>query len=159
MRIVNNQMLTSLHNRRVVSKPVTFTGRGKVDVIHLECNKPLQSKFYVDGNCKAKFKPYYHDSMKHQYRCISFGNTDYEVDRKETEWHDVGSREILAEQQKLYNKLKRQHERELKAQRGEVDNTPMGKEEKQEIKTRKISKQLLAGLHGHPNYNRVYGVV
>lgn len=155
MKITNNQQLTSLYNRREV-KRTQSNARAKVDVIHLECNKPLTSRFYVESNTKGKFKPYYHDTQRNKYRCISFGNTDYEVDRSEGQFHDVGSKEILAEQQRIYNQLKREYERELKAQRGEVDNSHMSKEDKQVIATRTKSVQLLKGLANQPYYDRIY---
>ncbi len=155
MRITNNQQLTSLYNRRVVRRTQPNV-KAKVDVIHLECNKPLTSRFYVESNSKGKFKPYYHDTMKHQYRCISFGNTDYEVDRSEGQFHDVGSKEILAEQQRIYDQLKKEYELELKARRGEVVDVHMSKEEKVKVATRTKSIQLLKGLVDQPRYDRIY---
>lgn len=115
-----------------------------------ECRKPLQSKFAVEAKGKTRWEWYSHNTERKRYFQRHFGNTYYEVDADEFHYHDVGSAEILKEQQALYNKLKREYQKALKGE----DITDV---EKVEAITRKKSIQLLNGLVGQPRYDRIYG--
>lgn len=114
-----------------------------------ECNKPLQSKFAVEAKGKPRFNWNYTDTMRNKYRQRHFGNTYYEIDADELQWHEVGSSDILKEQRRLYNQLKREYEKEL--------NNDITTVEKITAVTRKKSIQLLNGLVSQPRYDRIYG--
>lgn len=124
------------------------------DVIHLECNKPLQSKFYVESNSKTRFEWRYNSDRHYGvYRAV--GNLWLCRDRKQTTLSDCEREQI-----KLYNRLKREYEREQKLlnSNNTVDESVVTIEEKQRAKTVKRSMQLMDGLACAPNYKLLYAV-
>lgn len=119
------------------------------DTIHRECNKPLQSKFYVEGNSKTRFEWKY-NSDKHYgvYRAV--GNLWLCRDRNISTLSDCEREQI-----KLYNKLKREYEREQKMLRDkEVSETVVTAEDKARARSRKVSYFM-----NKEYYDRIYKVV
>lgn len=125
------------------------------NTIHQECDKPLQSKFYVNSNSKPKFNWRYHQPK--EYGVYTFGSGQLWLcrDRKVNELS-----ECEREQIKLYNKLKREYEREQKLLNDKKDVVidSITKDEKLQAITRKRSIQLLDGLACAPNYKLLYQV-
>lgn len=119
------------------------------DVIHMECNKPLQSKFYVSSNGKVKFDWRY-NSDKHYgvYRAV--GNLWLCRDRNISTLSDCEREQI-----KLYNRLKREYEREQKMlQDKEVSETVVTVEDKARARARKVSYFM-----NKEYYDRIYKAV
>lgn len=152
MKVTNDGQLTSAYNRRTNFKQfvIPHKDRNKPNYyeIHQECNKPLQSKFAVEAHGKPRMEWYSHNCLNNKLRTQHFGNTWYETDRAEEQFHDVGSPEILREQQLLYNKLKREYEKQL--------NNDITEEEKEKAVVRNRNIKLLQGLTSSPRYDRIY---
>ena len=122
--------------------------------IHQECNKPLQSKWYVEANGKPKFKWRYYASPDYTVRSNKAGTMWFAYDRPK---HDRTS-ETEKAQWKLYRQLKREFENNDKSNSTDDDTTLTLKEKTQAI-TRKKSIQLLNGLISSPRYDRIYGAI
>lgn len=153
MKITNDGQLTSAYNRRYdrfkqMEDRRYKSNRPNYYEIHQECDKPLQSKFAVEAHGKLRNEWYSHNCLNNKFKTRHFGNTWYEVDRADNQFHEVGSADILREQQRLYNKLKREYE---KAQNDMVTTT-----EKMQAKIRNKNIKLLSGLTCSPNYDRIY---
>lgn len=119
------------------------------DVIKAECNKPLQSKLYVSSNSKPKFDWSY-NSDKHYgvYRAV--GNLWLCRDRKQYTISDCEREQI-----KLYNRLKREYEREQKLLKDKkVSETAVTVEDKARARSRKISYFM-----NKEYYDRIYKAV
>lgn len=125
------------------------------ETIHQECSKPLRSKFYVDSNSKPKFNWKYHQPKS--FGVYTFGGGSIWLCR-DREQKTVS--ECEREQIRLYNKLKREYEREQKLLNDKKDEVidSITKEEKLQAVTRKRSIQLLEGLACAPNYKLLYQV-
>ena len=125
------------------------------DTIAKECNKPLQSASWVSAYGKQR-KEWNYNQDKHYgvYRAV--GNLWLCRDRKIQSLSDCEREQI-----KLYNRLKREYEREQKLLREgvqKVDDAIVTQAEKLQATVRKRSIQLLNGLTCSPNYDRIYGV-
>ena len=146
MKISNGGQLTAKYNRRCeLSFP---TNRPNDDVIHKECNKPLRSKCWVDSRQIGNIEPYYHRT------------TDYTVRKSGGLWlvYDKPKKvhsDIVKEQQKLYNKLKREYENSLIGNTDIVE-TELTREDKLKAKTRKQTINMISGLAFAPRYDRIY---
>ena len=117
--------------------------------IHRECNKPLQSKFYVSSNSKAKFEWGY-NSDRHYGVYHAVGNLWLCRDR-----NIATLSECEREQIKLYNRLKREYEREQKLLHNkEVAETVVTAEDKARAKARKVSYFM-----NKEYYDRIYKAV
>lgn len=151
-KISNKGQLNSKYNRvgDLKQNNAIVKRRNTIDwyEVEQECNKPLQSKFAVQAYGKLRSEWYSHNDMNKRLKTHHFGSTWYEVDRNENSFHEVGSIEILKEQQRLYNKLKREYE---KAQNDMVTTV-----EKVKAKVRNRNVKLLSGLTCSPNYDRIY---
>lgn len=149
-KVTNKGQLTSSFNRQLKQYVVKQSAKSNVDwnEIKQECNKPLQSKFAVEAHGKLRMEWAHHNTMNNRLRTHHFGNTWYEVDRAEYQFHEVGSADILREQQRLYNKLKREYEK--------AQNDMVTEAEKVQAVTRNKSIKLLNGLTCSPNYDRIY---
>lgn len=118
------------------------------DTIAKECNKPLQSSSWVSAYGKQR-KEWNYNQDKHYgvYRAV--GNLWLCRDRKVNELS-----ECEREQIKLYNKLKREYEREQKLLREgvqKVDDTIVTLEEKTRIRARHIAYNL-----NREYYDKIY---
>lgn len=124
-------------------------GNTNCDVIHMECNKPLQSKLYVNSNSKPKFDLHYNSDRHYGvYRAI--GNLWLCRDRKIQSLSDCEREQI-----KLYNRLKREYEREQKLLKDKVvSETVVTAEDKARARSRKISYFL-----NKEYYDRIYKAV
>lgn len=123
------------------------------NVIKSECNKPLQSKLYVNSNSKPKFDWNY-NSDKHYgvYRAV--GNLWLCRDRKQS-----SISECEREQIKLYNKLKREYEREQKLLLDkEVSETVVTVDDKVRARAKSQSIKLMDGLACSPKYKLLYAI-
>lgn len=119
------------------------------DVISMECNKPLQSKLYVSSNGKPKFDWRY-NSDKHYgvYRAV--GNLWLCRDRKQSSISDCEREQI-----KLYNRLKREYEREQKMLKDKVvSETVVTVEDKARARARKVNYFM-----NKEYYDRIYKAV
>lgn len=118
------------------------------DVISKECNKPLQSKFYVESNSKTRFEWKYNSDRHYGvYRAV--GNLWLCRDRNISTLS-----ECEREQIKLYNRLKREYEREQKLLKDkEVSETVVTQEDKERARVRKISYFM-----NKEYYDRIYKV-
>ena len=116
--------------------------------IATECNKPLQSASWVATNNKTKYEWGYHSDRHYGvYRAV--GNLWLCRDRQLNE-----PSECVKEQIKLYNRLKREYEKEQKLlQNKVVDDTVITLEEKTRARARKISYFL-----NKEYYDRIYQV-
>lgn len=153
MKVSNKGQLTSSfnrHNSQLKRYVVKKSAKNNVDwnEIRQECDKPLQSKFAVEAHGKLRMEWYSHNTMNSRLKTSHFGNTWYEVDRAEGQFHEVGSVDILREQQRLYNKLKREYEK--------AQNDMVTEIEKVQAVTRNKSVKLLTGLTCSPRYDRIY---
>lgn len=146
MKISNNGQLNSIYNRKNISFPMS---KQVADEIHQECNKPLQSKWYVDSKMKSKFDWNYKGTSDYSVR--KSGGLWLVYDRKKP---DKTSRETLQVQRKLYNQLKKQYELEQGVS-NDTDTT-LTTEDKLKAKTRKKTVNLLNGLASSPRYDRIY---
>lgn len=119
------------------------------DVISMECNKPLQSKFYVESNSKTRFEWKYNSDRHYGvYRAV--GDLWLCRDRKITTLSDCEREQI-----KLYNRLKREYEREQKMLRDkEVSETVVTAEDKARARARKVSYFM-----NKEYYDRIYQAV
>lgn len=119
------------------------------DVIHSECNKPLQSKFYVESNSKTRFEWKYNSDRHYGvYRAV--GNLWLCRDRKLSNISDCEREQI-----KLYNRLKREYEREQKMLKDKVvSETVVTAEDKARARSRKISYFM-----NKEYYDRIYKAV
>lgn len=119
------------------------------DVISMECNKPLQSKLYVSSNSKPKFDLHYNSDRHYGvYRAV--GNLWLCRDRNISTLSDCEREQI-----KLYNRLKREYEREQKMlQDKEVSETVVTKEDKERARVRKVSYFM-----NKEYYDRIYKAV
>lgn len=117
--------------------------------IHQECNKKLRSRFYVNSNSKPKFNWNYNQPKS--FGVYTFGNGSVWLcrDRKVNELS-----ECEREQIRLYNKLKREYEREQRLLRGkEVSETVVTEIEKEIAKKQKIAYNL-----NWYNLDKMYGI-
>ena len=122
------------------------------DTIHEECNKPLQSKWYVDSKGKSKFAWKYKSTSDFTVR--KAGGLWLCYDRNKTKKSD-----IVKEQQKLYNRLKREYEKSLQVPTEDVELTTLTKEDKLQTITRQKTVKLLSGLACAPKYDRIYATM
>lgn len=145
MKISNNGQLTSIYNRKNISFPMSKT---QLDEIHQECNKPLQSKWYVDSKMKSKFDWNYKSTTDYSVR--KSGGLWLVYDRKKP---DKTSKETLQAQRKLYNQLKREYEQSLQPS---DESETLTQADKVQAKTRKATVNMLNGLASSPRYDRIY---
>ena len=118
------------------------------DVIRSECNKPLQSKFYVNANNRARYEWKY-NSDKHYGVYKAIGNLWLCRDRKQSTISDCEREQI-----KLYNRLKREYEREQKLLKDkEVSETVVTAEDKARARAQKIAYNL-----NWYNIDKMYGI-
>ena len=121
--------------------------------IHAECNKPLQSKWYVDAPQKRKMVQKnwrYHDTSKFSVR--KSGGLWLCYDRTQNNKLSDCEREQL----RLYKQLKREYEQSQKqATEVEKEKIELAKE-KARTTAHKKSMQLLSGLITAPRYDRIY---
>ena len=120
--------------------------------IHKECNKPLQSKWYVETKNKSKFDWKYHSS--NQFTVRKSGGLWLCYDRQSS------MSEIERQQLELYRRLKReynQEQRQLQKQANDIEKqkTELAKD-KVRATAHKKSIQLLSGLITAPRYDRIY---
>ena len=146
MRITNNGQLNSLYNRK---SDVSFPCKKATgDIIHHECDKPLRSKWFVSTRQIGNVEPYYHKT------------TGYSVRKANGLWLVVDkpkkvNSDIIKEQKKLYNKLKREYEKSLKQNSSDVE-TSVTEQDKMLAKTRKKTISMVTGLACSPRYDRIY---
>ena len=114
--------------------------------IATECNKPLQSASWVATKNKTKYEWGYNSDRHYGvYRAV--GNLWLCRDRHLNELSDCER-----EQVKLYNKLKREYEKEQRLLEGkEVNDTVVTLEEKARARVRKIAYNL-----NREYYDRIY---
>lgn len=114
--------------------------------IATECNKPLQSASWVATKNKAKYEWGYNSDRHYGvYRAV--GNLWLCRDRNLHELSDCEREQI-----KLYNRLKREYEKEQRLLEGkEVDDTVITLEEKARARVRKIAYNL-----NREYYDRIY---
>lgn len=137
-----NSNSSNSNNLKRVVKP-------SYDVIKSECNKPLQSKFYVSSNNRTKFEWRYNSDRHYGvYRAV--GNLWLCRDRNISTLSDCEREQI-----KLYNRLKREYEREQKMLRDkDVSETVVTQEDKERARIRKISYFM-----NKEYYDRIYKAV
>lgn len=145
MRISNDGQLTAQYNRRCELSFPTRKANG--DIIHQECNKPLRSKCWVDSKQIGNIEPYYHKT------------TDYSVRKAGGLWlvYDKPKKiknDVVKQQQKLYNKLKREYEKSL--DKTDDVETSITESDKIQAKTRKQTINMISGLAFAPRYDRIY---
>ena len=120
--------------------------------IHKECNKPLQSKWYVDAKNKSKYDWKYHSTNKFTVR--KSGGLWLCYDRQSS------MSEIERQQLELYRRLKREYNKEQRQSQKQYDKIEKQKSELVKDKARatahKKSIQLLSGLITAPRYDRIY---
>lgn len=145
MKITNDGQLTSIYNRKNISFPMS---KQVADEIHKECNKPLQSKWYVDSKSKSKFDWNYKSTSGFTVR--KSGGLWLVYDRP---IQVKTSKETLQAQRKLYNQLKKEYEASLRPS-DEVDTVTQA--DKVKNVTRKKSINMLNGLAFAPRYDRIY---
>lgn len=121
--------------------------------IHQDCDKPLQSKWYVEAKGKPKFDWYYYASPDYTVRSNKAGTMWFAYDRLKRDRMSETERA----QWKLYRQLKREFENSSKSTT--IDNTTLTLKEKTQAITRKKSIQLLNGLISSPRYDRIYGTI
>ena len=114
--------------------------------IATECNKPLQSASWVATKNKTKYEWGYNSDRHYGvYRAV--GNLWLCRDRH---LHELS--ECEREQIKLYNRLKREYEKEQRLLEGkEVDDSVITLEEKARARVRKIAYNL-----NREYYDRIY---
>jgi len=114
--------------------------------IATECNKPLQSASWVATKNKAKYEWGYNSDRHYGvYRAV--GNLWLCRDRHLNELSDCEREQI-----KLYNKLKREYEKEQRLLKGKVaDDTVITLEEKARARVRKVAYNL-----NREYYDRIY---
>lgn len=123
--------------------------------IHKECNKPLQSKWYVETKNKSKFDWKFHKSSSYTVRksgglwlCYDRQSSMSDTERKQWE---------------LYRQLKRQYNQEQRQLQKQADEIKKQKielaKEKSRATAHKKSIQLLSGLASAPRYDRIYSGV
>ena len=114
--------------------------------ISKDCNRPLQSASWVISNNKGKIEWGYNSDRHYGvYRAV--GDLWLCRDRK---LHELS--ECEREQIKLYNRLKREYEKEQRLLEGkEVDDTVVTLEEKARARVRKIAYNL-----NREYYDRIY---
>lgn len=145
-----SQRLSSCYNSN--SPKIVKLKQSDTDVnatIHRECNKPLQSKFYVNSNNRTKFEWKYNSDRRYGvYRAV--GDLWLCRDRKIQSLSDCEREQI-----KLYNRLKREYEREQKLLKDkEVSETVVTAEDKEHARSRKISYFM-----NKEYYDRIYKAV
>lgn len=145
MKITNDGQLTSIYNRKNISFPMS---KQVADEIHKECNKPLQSKWYVDSKSKSKFDWNYKSTSGFTVR--KSGGLWLVYDRPS---QVKASKETLQAQRKLYNQLKRDYEQSLQHS-DDVDTVTQ--EDKLKAVTRKKTINMISGLAFAPRYDRIY---
>lgn len=144
MKITNDGQLTSIYNRKNISFPMS---KQTVDEIHKECNKPLQSRWYVAvNNQKSKFRS---NRNTGDYIVRRYGNLWLWYDKPQTKT----SSETLLAQKKLYNQLKKEYEQSLQAS-DDVDTITMA--DKVKAVARKKNINMISGLACSPRYDRIY---
>lgn len=114
--------------------------------IATECNKPLQSASWVATKNKSKYEWGYNSDRHYGvYRAV--GNLWLCRDRKIQSLSDCEREQI-----KLYNKLKREYEKEQRLLEGKVvDDTVITLEEKARARVRKVAYNL-----NREYYDRIY---
>lgn len=114
--------------------------------IATECNKPLQSASWVATKNKTKYEWGYNSDRRYGvYRAV--GNLWLCRDRHLNELSDCER-----EQVKLYNKLKREYEKEQRLLEGKVvDDSVITLEEKARARVRKVAYNL-----NREYYDRIY---
>lgn len=120
----------------------------QLDEIHQECNKPLQSKWYVDSKSKSKFDWNYKSTSDFSVR--KSGGLWLVYDKKKP---TKTSSETLKAQRKLYNQLKREYEQSLQPSN---ESETLTNVDKIQAKTRKATVNMLNGLASSPRYDRIY---
>lgn len=145
MKITNDGQFTAIYNRRNISFPM---GKQVADEIHKECNKPLQSKWYVDSKGKSKFDWNYKSTSGFTVR--KSGGLWLVYDRPS---QTKTSKETLQSQRKLYNQLKKEYEASL---RPSDDVGTVTQEDKLKAVTRKKTINMINGLAFAPRYDRIY---
>ena len=145
MKITNDGQFTSIYNRKNISFPMSKT---QADEIHKECNKPLQSKWYVDSKGKSKFGWNYKSTSGFTVR--KSGGLWLVYDRPS---QAKTSKETLQAQRKLYNQLKREYEASL---RPSDDVDTVTQTDKAKAVTRKKTINMINGLAFAPRYDRIY---
>lgn len=144
MKITNDGQLTSIYNRKNISFPMS---KQAVDEIHKECNKLLQSRWYIAvNNQKSKFR---NNRNTGDYIVRRYGNLWLWYDKPTTKT----SNETLLAQKKLYNQLKKEYEKSLQAS-DDVDTVTMA--DKVKAVTRKKNINMISGLACAPRYDRIY---
>lgn len=122
--------------------------------IHQECNKPLQSKWYVETKNKSKFKWNYHSSS--QFTVRKSGGLWLCYDRH------LSMSETERKQWELYRQLKREYnqkQRQLQKQADKIEKQKIElAKEKTQATAHKKSIQLLSGLITAPRYDRIYNL-
>lgn len=121
--------------------------------IHQDCNKPLQSKWYVEAKGKPKFNWYYYASPDYTVRSNKAGTMWFAYDRPKRDRMS----DCEQAQWKLYRQLKREFENSSKSTTN--DDTTLTLKEKTQAITRKKSIQLLNGLISSPRYDRIYSAM
>ena len=120
--------------------------------IHRECNKPLQSKWYVDAKNKSKYDWKYHST--NQFTVRKSGGLWLCYDRQSS------MSEIERKQWELYRRLKQEYNQEQRQLQKQDDGIKKQKSELVKDKARatahKKSIQLLSGLITAPRYDRIY---
>ena len=147
MKVTNNGQFTNLFTKKQISFPTTLNDCQR-DIIHDECNKPLQSKWYVDSKQKSKFNWKYKSTSGFTVR--KSGGLWLVYDRPK---QVKTSKETLQAQRKLYNQLKKEYEQSLKAS-DDVD--VVTQEDKLRNITRKKTINMISGLSFAPRYDRIY---
>ena len=145
MKITNDGQFTSIYNRKNISFPMS---KQVADEIHHECNKPLQSKWYVDSKNKSKFDWNYKSTSGFTVR--KSGGLWLVYDRPS---QVKTSKETLQSQRKLYNQLKREYEASLRPS-NDVDTVTQA--DKAKAITRKKTINMVNGLAFAPRYDRIY---
>ena len=122
--------------------------------IHKECNKPLQSKWYVETKNKSKYDWKFHQSPTYTVRSNKAGNMWFVHDRQSY------MSDVERKQWELYKQLKREYNQEQRQLQKQADEIEKLKIELAKEKTRatahKKSIQLLSGLANAPRYDRIY---
>lgn len=146
---LSKRLSTCYSSNRSDNDSLKHYGATNYDVIKAECNKPLQSKFYVSSNSKPKFDWHYNSDRHYGVYRVS-GNLWLCRDRKQSSISDCEREQI-----KLYNRLKREYEREQKMLQDKVvSETVLTVEDKARARVRKVSYFL-----NKEYYDRIYKAV
>jgi len=135
--------------KQVIVKKNNLQNPAILKGISKDCNKPLQSASWVTSNNKGKIVWGYNSDRHYGvYRAV--GDLWLCRDRAVRELSDCEREQI-----RLYNRLKREYEREQEILRGDmVDETAITTAEKERAKVRKIAYNL-----NREYYDRIYKAV